>query len=482
MRTKQLFHIAAILFLTSAITAGKKARSNDWPQFRGPNGSGISETRGLPSEFGPHKNLVWKTTLPAGHSSPVLTEENIFLTAFEADQLLTFCLKRSSGKIIWRKEAPRSRADKVDYRNTPASASPVTDGKQVYVFFPDFGLLAYDFEGNERWQLPLEPFNNIYGMGASPVLVDDKLILVCDQSTDSFIIAVNKNSGGVIWQTQRPEAKSGHSTPVVYQTEAGEKQVVVPGSFLLTSYAAATGEKIWWVKGLSFEMKSTPVMQDGVLYINGYGSPLNQPGSQVKVPSFAEVLSKQDADGNGRLSKDELPDEPASSWFSFVDLESDGHLNAEDWDYLQAALASLNGMLAIRLGGQGDMTDSNIIWQYRRAVPQLPSPLLYKDVLYMINDGGIVTSFIPESGEVIKQSRLKGAVGKYYASPVAADGKIFMVSWLGKVSVLDAKGNLEVLAVNDLKEQCYATPAIADGRLYIRTQKTLYCFGKEKQQ
>jgi hypothetical protein len=201
------------------------------------------------------------------------------------------------------------------------------------------------------------------------------------------------------------------------------------------------------------------------------------------------MLSKQDADRNGRITKDELPDEAKavggeglrklSSWFDFVDLESDGHLNAEDWDYLQAALASLNGMLAIRLGGQGDMTDSNIIWQYRRAVPQLPSPLLYKGVLYMINDGGIATSFIPASGEVIKQSRIKGAVDKYYASPVAADNKVFMVSRLGKVSVLDPNGNLEVLAVNDLKEQCYATPAIAGGRLYIRTQKSLYCFAKE---
>ena len=169
MRRKQLFRIATILLLASAITAGEKPRSNDWPQFRGPNGSGISETRGLPSEFGPHKNVVWKTALPAGHSSPVLTAENIFLTAFEGDQLLTFCLKRSTGEIIWRREAPRSRADKVDYRNTLASASPVTDGKQVYVFFPDFGLLAYDFEGTERWRLPLRPFNNIYGMGASPV-------------------------------------------------------------------------------------------------------------------------------------------------------------------------------------------------------------------------------------------------------------------------------------------------------------------------
>ena len=303
------------------------------------------------------------------------------------------------------------------------------------------------------------------------------MILVCDQSTNSFIIALDKQNGKILWQTPRPEAKSGHSTPVVYHDAAGETQIVVPGSFFLTAYSAETGEKRWWVKGLSFEMKSTPVIRDGVLFINGYGSPLNQPGNQVELPAFAQTLSEHDGDGNGLLTAEELPDEPAASWFGFVDLASDGHLDAEDWDYFQAALASLNGMLAIRLGGQGDMSDSNILWQYHRSVPQLPSPLLYKNVLYMVNDGGIVTIFQPNDGTVIKQARLTGAVEPYYSSPVAADGKVFLVSRRGKVSVLNPGGALEILAVNDLAEECSATPAIADGRIYIRTIKRLYCFG-----
>ena len=125
------------------------------------------------------------------------------------------------------------------------------------------------------------------------------------------------------------------------------------------------------------------------------------------------------------------------------------------------------------------MTEQNVVWTYHKRVPQLPSPLLYKDVLYMVNDGGIVTTLEPETGAIIAQGRLKGAVDNYYASPVAADGKIFMASELGKVAVLSPLGDLEVLAVNDLDDLIHATPAIADGRLYIRTRNTLYCFGGE---
>ena len=166
--------------------------------------------------------------------------------------------------------------------------------------------------------------------------------------------------------------------------------------------------------------------------------------------------------------------------FPFVDFNGDGFLDSEDWGFHRASAASTNGLLAIRAGGKGDMTDSNILWQYHRSVPQLPSPLLYLGVLYMVNDGGIVTSFKPESGEVIAQGRLKGAVDKYYASPVAADGKIYMASEQGKISVLEPGGSLEPVIVNDVGDTCYATPAISEGRIYLRTPHTLYCFGKKK--
>jgi outer membrane protein assembly factor BamB len=141
-------------------------------------------------------------------------------------------------------------------------------------------------------------------------------------------------------------------------------------------------------------------------------------------------------------------------------------------------MASENGLLSIKLGGRGDMTKTAIHWRYQGTVPQVPSTLLYQGVLFMVNDGGIFTSFNPETGAIIKQGRLKGAIDKYFASLVGADGKVWLVSLDGTVSVATAKGEWEVIAVNALGDEVYATPAIAGNRLYIRTQNTLYCFGK----
>jgi outer membrane protein assembly factor BamB len=168
----------------------------------------------------------------------------------------------------------------------------------------------------------------------------------------------------------------------------------------------------------------------------------------------------------------------ARSWFGFTDLDSDQRLNEREWRYYEASLASRNGILAIRVGGEGDMTEKNVAWTYDRRVPQLPSPLLYGGVLYMVNDGGVVTSLDPNTGAVLSQGRLKGAVDNYYASPVAADGKIFMASELGKIAVLKPGATLEILAVNDLADLIYATPAIDSGRIYVRTRSALYCFGE----
>ncbi len=470
----------SILLLTIAVHAQQKSADHDWPQFRGPNASGVCQTTGLPSEFGRDKNVIWKKTVPTGHSSPILIKNYIFLTACENEKLLTLCLNRSTGDIIWKKEAPRPRKEKLDFRNNPASPSPATDGKNVYVFFPDFGLLGYDFGGRELWRQPLGPFKNEYGMGASPIVTGNKVILVCDQNTGSFIIAVNKLSGKIIWKKDRPEATSGHCTPVVYSSKGGETQILVPGSFLLIAYSAKTGDRRWWTAGLAFEMKSTPVIHDGVLFINGYASPLNQQENQVEIPSFEQALAKFDKDKNRHFSKEELPLESPYDFFDFMDLAKDGYLDKKDWNYFEAALASLNGMLAIRLGGQGDMTESNTLWAYRRYVPQLPSPLFYKDVLYMLNDVGFLTSLKPESGEVINQGRLREAGSKFFASPVAADDKVFVTSLRGKISVLRPDGSNEMIAINNLKENCYATPAIGNGKIYIRTVNTLYCFGKNK--
>jgi outer membrane protein assembly factor BamB len=472
--------LAALLCVSCSGAAAIRAQrgSDEWSRFRGPNGSGVSNAARVPVEFGPATNLLWRTPLPPGHSSPILFGGRIYLTGFRGDALLTIALDAATGAVVWEKEAPPVRTNVVDKRNNPASPSPAIDDSGVYVFFPDYGLLAYDASGAERWRMPLGPFNNIYGMGASPIVVGDLVVLSCDQSTGSFLLAVDKRTGRERWRTPRPEARSGHSTPIVWRAADGQSQILLPGSFLLTAYDAASGAKRWWVRGLSFELKSVPVVSGDTLYINGYGSTENEPGSRFTAAPAEDVFRKDDANGDGRLQKTEVTDARArGGWFGAIDLDGDGALSRDEWEYYRAALESENGLMAIKLGGAGDMTGSAIRWKYRRSVPQLPSPLLYRDVLYIVNDGGIVTTLNPDTGEVIKQGRLSGALDHYFASPIAADGHVYFTSERGSIAVLEPTGDLTPIAVNQIGEDCYATPAVTDGRIYVRSRETLWAFG-----
>lgn len=465
-----------------------RTATNEWSQFRGPNGTGVAMTTGLPNEFGPGKNVAWKTELPPGHSSPVLTRNHIFITAHTKEKtdykLLVLCLDRQTGKILWQRGVPRSIAGRLQNVNGPASASPVTDGTNVYVYFQEFGLLSYDAAGNQRWKLPLGPVNMFYGFGASPIIVDDKVILPVDQDNPiSYLIAVDKNTGRVRWRVDRPGVISGYSTPIVYKPKQGPKQIVVPESFQLSAYSVADGKRIWWVRGLACEMKSIASHDAEYLYINGWGFPTNQIGQQVATIAFADALTKYDKNGDRHVAKSEVTGtEKMERWlkdgFEAFDMDRDDKLNDRDWEVFRAMMASENGLLSIKMGGQGDQTAGAIRWRYLKPVPQVPSTLLYKGVLYMINDSGILISFNPSTGDVIKQGRLHGAIDKYFSSPVAADDKVFLIGEAGQVSVLKAAGEWEVIKVNELDDEVFATPAIADGRIYIRTRSALYSFGK----
>jgi outer membrane protein assembly factor BamB len=469
--------ISLQVFLASIMMT--RAFASDWDRFRGPNGSGVNEAQGLPTEFGVDKNMRWRVALPPGHSSPILVGDRIFLTAFEGDKLLTYSLDRASGKILWRRESPRTRNSTLDKRNSPASPSVATDGKNIYVFFNDYGLISYGFDGNEQWRVPLGPFINVYGMGASPVVVDDKVVLVCDQSAGSFIAAYSLSNGELRWKTSRPEALSGHSTPSIMKGADGKSLIVAPASFRLDVYSAETGKSVWWMHGLASEMKSVPVIDGDTIYINGYNTPENDPGKQVAVAPFDEVLKKFDKNGDGKISIDEAPDQRTKTYFPFIDLNKDGVMDADEWKMFAATMAATNSLMAIKAGGNGDVTTTAVKWKFHKSIPQLPSVCLYRGVIYMINDSGVLTTLDAKSGDVLKQARLRAVSDKYYASPVASDGKIYLASLSGVVAVLKAGGDQELLAANKLDEDIYATPAIENGRIYVRTVSYLYCFGEK---
>jgi outer membrane protein assembly factor BamB len=450
----------------------------DWDQFRGPNGAGVSSSKDLPEQFDQRTNIVWRTQLPPGHSSPVFGAGHIFVTAFEGKTLLTICLDRATGKIQWRRQAPREREEPYQPTNGPASPSPVTDGANVYSFFGDFGLISYGPDGQERWRLPLGPFNNANGHGSSPILADGKLVLICDQDTGSYLIAVDARTGQVLWKTMRPEYTRGYATPGVYRPKNGPAEVIVPGSYQIAAYTLETGEKQWWVGGMPWQLKSVPLIDGDRIFVNGWETEGDQ-AQHRKIPEFAEMLAKYDKDHDGRLSHSESPNKDPE-WWGDTDLNHDGYLDDREWKYYQSREASENCLVAIRAGGHGDVTNTHVLWRYRKSLPNTPSPLLYQGVIYLIRDG-IFTSLNPETGEPFKQGRLTGALGHYWSSPVAADGKIYVASEEGKVVVLRASPQWEILTVNHLDEEIFATPAIVDGRLYVRTRAALYCFGRSAQ-
>jgi outer membrane protein assembly factor BamB len=472
------------LIAFSVIALALAASDPDWSRFRGPNGTGVANTTGLPSEFGPSTNVVWKADVPAGHSSPVLTPTRIFMTGVDGQKLVVLALDRASGKELWRREVPRRQAGRIENVNGPASPSPVTDGASVYAFFQDFGLIAFTADGKEQWRMPLGPFNMYYGFGASPIVVDGTVVLPVDQDTGSYLLGVDAKTGKQRYKVDRPGVISGYSTPTVYQSKDGGTQLLVPESFQLSAYDVKDGHRVWWVRGLACEMKSVVSIEGDTAWINGWGFPQNQVGTQVPTISWAEGLKIYDKDNDGRVAGTEVTGGPPALdkmlspriGFPAFDGDRDGKLDAKEWDVMRAMLAAENGLLAITLGGKGDVTAGAVKWKYTRPVPQVPSTLLYKGVLFMVNDSGILLSIDPATGNVLKQGRLKGAIDKYFASPVGADGKVFLVSQDGTASVVDAKGEWEILSVNPLGDEVFATPAIADGKIYLRTKSTLYAF------
>lgn len=417
------------------------ALAQNWPTFRGPQASGVSDTKPLPTNWDAEKsvNLRWKTPIPGlAHSSPIVWGNRIFLTtAVSSAERLTYvpkdrgidlandnarhswriyCLDKTSGRILWERIAhegiPRVKRH---IKATQANATPVTDGKVVVALMGSEGMFAYDFNGKLRWKRDLGILNpglngdakSEWGHGASPVIYKHLVIVQCDGHRQSFIAAYNLKSGEQVWRGERGEITSW-STPAIYEGKTGA-ELIANGGHFMRGYDPLTGKELWRFAQNNVEVKQqVPLQAHGLIYLTG-GYP---PGSPI---------------------------------------------------------------YAFRPGGRGDISgdekNPHLAWRTAKGSPYTPTPVIYGDYLYACSDSGVLTVFHAKTGEQIYQERLPSS---FSASPVAGDGKLFLSSEDGDVFVIKAGAKFERLATNPMGEALMGTPAISDGVILLRGQHHLF--------
>ena len=449
---------------------------SSWSRFRGPNGSGVSDAAEFPVEFGPEFNVIWATEVPPGRSSPVVVRDRVYVTTTDGGNLVTLSLDRLTGVVVWRRALEPLRDDEFYQGNDASTPTPASDGTNVYVFFSEMGLVSYDPDGNERWRYELGPFENFYGLAASPVVAGDLVLLVCDQARGSFLVAVDTASGERRWQTPRPGRIESWATPVLYSAERSTS-VITFGSGWVDGYDVETGEHLWELPGVGEAPVASPTVSGSMLVIN-----VPNHSSEYPYPATDELFAEVDGNRDGRLSVSELSGIPGlGEHFGWADRDGDGDVTPAEWASVIEITSSPNyGAVGIALPQAGVRDSAEIIWSSQQSTPYIASPLIYDDIVYLVRDGGIVQSVDLATGEVFKRGRTSRSAGPVFASPVAADGKIVISSVQGEVAVLRAGVDWEVLAVNELDEPIFASPALVGDRIYVRTPSRLYSFGRDK--
>ena len=420
--------LSFLLLLTAAVSA------ENWPQWRGENGQGISKETQLPAEWGPGKNIAWKTELPHGYSSPVVWGDRIFLTSAvegaavagvvpesvrinqphpesvagdKKHTLKLLALDVKSGKILWEQTAYEGPVfDARHRRSTFAGPSAATDGKLVYAYFGPEGLYAYDFNGKLVWKV-VEKFHTLgLGTGTSPVLFRNTVIIQRDQDEKTSVVAAyDKTTGKEVWKTSRPVSISW-STPVFAEAN-GRTELVTNGSEHIIGYDAATGKELWRTKGVESNAIHAPLVGSGLVIVTA-GFPAKK-------------------------------------------------------------------IIAIRPGDQPE--DKRVAWEYTRGTGYVLSNILYRDQVYLSTDNGILTALDAKTGSVIYQGGRPPKPTHFMGSAVAFNGMIAMTSEDGETILIKAGPKHEIVRINTVDEPVYSSAAIANGRIYIRGEKHLFAIG-----
>lgn len=411
--------------LAVLLTATLSARAGDWTRFRGPNGAGLSEDKNIPVKFGEKDHLVWKVTVPGlGNSSPIISQGKIFLQTASNDgtQRMILCLAAKNGEILWTQTSPGSTAT-THAKNTLASGSATVDGKRVYMPFWDGNALAvsaYDYEGNFLWTHPLGVVKSQHGSGHSPIVVGNKVIIASDHDNKAEVVAMNSETGAEAWKKERQKFTASYSTPILLERPGSTPDVIVVSTPGATGYDPDTGEERWsWKWSGNVSTKK-----------------LRSVGSPVLVDKLLFF-----GGGNG----------PGDRY-----------------------------SVGVPVGGAGDLGDKPA-WEHKKIVPYVPCAVAKDDHIYFVNDEGIAACISAKTGKFAWQQRMEG--GNVTSSPLLIDGKVYCFSEEGVATVFAADpAGLKVLSTTTLDEGVMASPAVVDGRLYVRGKQHLYSFGNAGEQ
>ncbi|RLS42764.1 MAG: serine/threonine protein kinase [Planctomycetota bacterium] len=483
----RLAFVSCVLFATASLSA------EDWPQFRGPNCSGVSKTTAaLPAEFSDTEHVKWVAKLGDGIGSPSIAAGRIFTSAMvDSKTIGLYGFDIKTGEQLWMRTWPVGDVDEIHMTNSHAGTTPAADADHVYFYFSTLGMVCVDAKtGSDVWhkELPVPYFIFKWGAGMSPVLYKDLVLFCQDDDLHPAFYAFDKRTGEIRWQDDRNDMAVNYSHPVICETPTGD-EIVVAGTGILVGYDPATGKRLWTARTLLRNIKTTPVSQDGIVYVS-----LQSRG--IANQWLVSIDQAETGDKDNKISREEtqkffgerpVPEAFYKKTFERGDLNKDGFLEGPELDIAflppgNAAGASYDNpdaedefILAVKGGGRGDVTKTHLLWKHpTKQTDHIVSPLVVHDRMLLIKEGGIATCFETKGGEpVFGPGRINNA-GSYFASPVYGDGKIYIPSENGKLIVLKDGPELEVLSVNDMNDAILATPAIADGALFIRTRKALY--------
>jgi outer membrane protein assembly factor BamB len=471
-----------------------------WLQFRGPNASGIApENADPPVHFSADTNLLWKTEILPGWSSPCIVDEKIFLTGFnDADSLLyTMAIHRKNGEIIWKDSISPAGYYDLHPVNGYANPTVASDGERIFAYFPNYGLIAYDLNGTRSWDFHIEKVGETRWAGScSPVVLDSLILMDVSAYNDPRILALDCRTGNSQWVIRDRKHRRGsimsRATPVVWND-----LVILHHFYEIIAYNLLTGKAEWWLP-IPTSAVGTTVIQDNILFVNTWTGE-GEKSLRGNQATFEELVRELDINGNMKIERNEFtddikvrqrpesPDAPQSSravnnesFFAGFDEDGDGAFVESEWNAMWEKLQSNleeHGMLAVSLKGTGKRPVTDIKWKVNEDTPETPSPLIVNENVLFIKSGGIMTVINQKTGEVVHKDRV-GAAGAYLSSPMLAGNRIYTCSYNGTVTVLSAD-DYSVLARNKLKGKIGASPVAVDDVLYVRTDKHLYAFREQ---